>query len=155
MRTAALLAFVAAALYAKADDPWGLEHKDAYDVLKVPFDASREQIKQAYKARSKELHPDKLRKSDNEPFRQLRKAYDIVGFPRSKKKYDKEARKRHKHAPRRARRTRSRRTWRATESPSMSWWDGWRAAARCCWTRPWCRGTARTRRGSRWTGTCG
>ena len=104
MRTA-LLAFVGAALYAKADDPWGLEHKDAYDVLKVPFDASREQIKQAYKARSKELHPDKLRKSDNEPFRQLRKAYDIVGFPRSKKKYDKEARKRHKHAPRRAENT--------------------------------------------------
>ena len=93
------------ALLAKADDPWGLEHKDAYDVLKVPFDASREQIKQAYKARSKELHPDKLRKSDNEPSGQLRKAYDIVGFPRSKKKYDKEARKRHKHAPRRAENT--------------------------------------------------
>ena len=51
-----VLLYAAAAL-AKADDPWGLEHKDAYDVLKVPFDASREQIKQAYKARSKELHP--------------------------------------------------------------------------------------------------
>ena len=101
----AVLVYAAAALLAKADDPWGLEHKDAYDVLKVPFDASREQIKQAYKARSKELHPDKLRKSDNEPFRQLRKAYDIVGFPRSKKKYDKEARKRHKQAPRRAENT--------------------------------------------------
>ncbi len=30
MRT--LLLYAAAALYAKADDPWGLEHKDAYDV---------------------------------------------------------------------------------------------------------------------------
>ena len=104
MRTA-LLAFVGAALYAKAEDPWGLDHADAYDVLEVPFDASREQIRQAYKARSKELHPDKLRKSDNEPFRQLRKAYDIVGYARSKKKYDKEARKRHKQAPRRAENT--------------------------------------------------
>ena len=46
-----LLCVAAAALYAKADDPWGLEHKDAYDVLKVPFDASREQIRKAYKAR--------------------------------------------------------------------------------------------------------
>ena len=105
MRTA-LLAF-GAALYAKADDPWGLDHADAYDVLDVPFDASREQIRQAYKARSKELHPDKLRRrgQSSKAFLELRKAYDIVGFPRSKKKYDKEARKRHKHAPRRAENT--------------------------------------------------
>ena len=94
-----------AALYAKADDPWGLDHADAYDVLDVPFDASREQIRQAYKARSKELHPDKLRGQSSKAFLELRKAYDIVGFPRSKKKYDKEARKRHKHAPRRAENT--------------------------------------------------
>ena len=103
MRT--LLLCSAAALYAKADDPWGLEHKDAYDVLKVPFDASREQIRKAYKARSKELHPDKLRLRNSEAFVQLRKAYDIVGYARSKKKYDKEARKRHKQAPRRAENT--------------------------------------------------
>ena len=95
----------AAALLVKADDPWGLEHKDAYDVLKVPFDASREQIRKAYKARSKELHPDKLRLRNSEAFVQLRKAYDIVGYARSKKKYDKEARKRHKQAPRRAENT--------------------------------------------------
>ena len=96
-----LLCVAAAALYAKADDPWGLEHKDAYDVLKVPFDASREQIRKAYKARSKELHPDKLRLRNSEAFVQLRKAYDTVGYHSSKKKkYDKEARKRHKHAPR-------------------------------------------------------
>ena len=101
------MAFVGAALYAKADDPWGLDHADAYDVLDVPFDASREQIRQAYKARSKELHPDKLRRrgQSSKAFLELRKAYDIVGFPRSKKKYDKEARKRHKHAPRRAENT--------------------------------------------------
>ena len=41
MRT--LLLYAAAALLAKADDPWGLDHADAYDVLDVPFDASREQ----------------------------------------------------------------------------------------------------------------
>ena len=104
MRT--LLLCAAAALCAKADDPWGLEHKDAYDVLKVPFDASREQIKKAYYARSKELHPDKLRRStQSKPFQQLRRAYDIVYYPKTKKKYDKEARKRHKHAPRRAENT--------------------------------------------------
>lgn len=100
-----LLCVAATALLAKADDPWGLEHKDAYDVLKVPFDASREQIRKAYKARSKELHPDKLRLRNSEAFVQLRKAYDIVGYARSKKKYDKEARKRHKQAPRRAENT--------------------------------------------------
>ena len=64
----ALLCVAGAALYAKADDPWGLDHADAYDVLDVPFDASREQIRQAYKARSKQLHPDKLRARPSEGF---------------------------------------------------------------------------------------
>ena len=69
----AVLLYAAAALYAKADDPWGLEHKGAYDVLKVPPDA-RASRSEGLQSRSKELHPDKLRLRNSAAFVQLRKA---------------------------------------------------------------------------------
>lgn len=87
-------------LLVRADDPFGLDHTDAYDVLGVPFDASRAQIKQAYKTMSKRLHPDKLRSRQSEPFRRVKKARDILYDPRSRKLYNRDAKRRHRHSSR-------------------------------------------------------
>ncbi len=64
--------------------------RDPYDVLGVPKSASADQIKQAYRKLSKELHPDKHKgdKAAEEKFKEVNKAYEILSDPQKKQAFD-------------------------------------------------------------------
>ena len=52
-------------------------HWDHYAVLAVPVDFSKEQIRKVYRARSKEMHPDKQGGSDA-AFQRVAEAYQVA-----------------------------------------------------------------------------
>ena len=60
-------------------------------VLQVPFDATQSEIKKAYRLQSKQSHPDKSNDSGT-AFLTLRRAYDVVGNKKLRRKYDQRAR---------------------------------------------------------------
>jgi DnaJ-class molecular chaperone len=65
--------------------------EDPYKVLGVARDAPDEEIRRAYRKLAKELHPDlnpKNRVSAEEQFKKVSAAYDIVGDPEKRKRYD-------------------------------------------------------------------
>lgn len=57
-----------------------------YEILGIGKDTSLEDIKKAYKSRSKELHPDTGGNADS--FAGLKKAFDILTDPAKRKLYD-------------------------------------------------------------------
>ena len=63
---------------------------DYYGVLRVPKTATAAEIKDAYRLRAKELHPDKNRANDaTVRFQQLQEAYSVLGSPERRALYDK------------------------------------------------------------------
>ncbi len=64
--------------------------KDFYAVLGLSKDASPEDIKKAYRAMSKEWHPDKHKgdKAAEEKFKEINQAYEALNDPEKKKMYD-------------------------------------------------------------------
>ncbi|HEU4513201.1 MAG TPA: molecular chaperone DnaJ [Nocardioidaceae bacterium] len=64
--------------------------KDFYKVLGVSKDASADEIKKAYRKLARANHPDSHPgdKSAEERFKQIAEAYDVVGNPEKRKKYD-------------------------------------------------------------------
>lgn len=64
--------------------------RDPYDVLGLSKGASSEEAKRAYRRLSKEWHPDKHRgeKRAEEHFKEINEAYEILGDPEKKRKYD-------------------------------------------------------------------
>eukprot|EP00760_Papus_ankaliazontas_P037626 PhM_4_TR8627/c0_g1_i1/m.13577 len=54
---------------------------DWYGVLKVPHDATERELKNAYHRRCLDTHPDKDPNRDDGPFKQVVKAYDVLGNP--------------------------------------------------------------------------
>lgn len=63
---------------------------DFYGVLRVPKAASLEDIKDAYRQRAKELHPDRNKANDaTARFQQLQEAYSVLGSPERRELYDK------------------------------------------------------------------
>ena len=65
--------------------------EDPYKVLGVARDASDEEIRRTYRKLAKELHPDlnpSNRVAAEEKFKKVSAAYDIVGDPEKRKKYD-------------------------------------------------------------------
>ena len=60
--------------------------KDLYDILEVETDASPEEIKQAYKDRSKSTHPD--RGGTDQAFNEVNKAYMVLKNPAKRQRYD-------------------------------------------------------------------
>src|SRR5688572_23443543 len=64
--------------------------RDPYEALGVKSDASAEEIKKAYRKLAKKYHPDSTGgdKSKEDRFKEVSTAYDILGDPDKRAKYD-------------------------------------------------------------------
>lgn len=63
--------------------------KDYYHILKIPSSASTDEIRKAYRQLALLLHPDKNSSPGaSEAFIDIIEAYEILGNPASRKKYD-------------------------------------------------------------------
>jgi DnaJ-class molecular chaperone len=64
---------------------------DPYEVLGVAKDASAEDVRKAYRALAKKLHPDLNpgNKATEEKFKDVSAAYDLIGDPEKRARYDK------------------------------------------------------------------
>ena len=67
-----------------------VEFKDYYATLGVPRDASDEDIKKAFRKLARQYHPDvaKDKKAAEEKFKEINEAYEVLGDPQRRKKYD-------------------------------------------------------------------
>jgi DnaJ-class molecular chaperone len=65
-------------------------YKDYYEVLGVPRTASDVDIKKAFRKLAREYHPDvaKNKKQAEEKFKEINEAYEVLGDPPKRKKYD-------------------------------------------------------------------
>jgi curved DNA-binding protein len=67
-----------------------VQYKDYYEVLGVPRTASEADIKKAFRKLAREHHPDvaKNKKQAEEKFKEVNEAYEVLGDPAKRKKYD-------------------------------------------------------------------
>ena len=68
-----------------------VEFKDYYETLGVAKDASAEEIKRAFRKLAMQYHPDKAKgdkKRAEEKFKEINEAYEVLGDPAKRKKYD-------------------------------------------------------------------
>jgi curved DNA-binding protein len=67
-----------------------VEFKDYYKVLGVPRKASHEEIKKAFRKLARQYHPDvaKDKKRAEEKFKEINEAYEVLGDPEKRRKYD-------------------------------------------------------------------
>jgi curved DNA-binding protein len=69
-----------------------VEFQDYYTTLGVPRDASEADIKKAFRKLAREHHPDVAKPRDKqaaeEKFKQINEAYDVLGDPEKRRKYD-------------------------------------------------------------------
>lgn len=67
-----------------------VKYKDYYDILGVPRKASDADIKKAFRKLAREHHPDvaKNKKQAEEKFKEINEAYEVLGDPTKRKKYD-------------------------------------------------------------------
>jgi curved DNA-binding protein len=67
-----------------------VQYKDYYKVLGVPRSASEAEIKKAFRKLAREYHPDVARnkKQAEEKFKEVNEAYEVLGDPAKRKKYD-------------------------------------------------------------------
>src|ERR1700732_535256 len=67
-----------------------IEFKDYYKVLGVPRTASQEDIKKAFRKLARQYHPDvaKDKKGGEARFKEINEAYEVLGDPANRAKYD-------------------------------------------------------------------
>ena len=67
-----------------------VQYKDYYKSLGVSRDASDADIKKAFRKLAREYHPDvaKDKKKAEERFKEINEAYEVLGDPAKRKKYD-------------------------------------------------------------------
>jgi curved DNA-binding protein len=67
-----------------------MDHKNPYEILGVPRDASQNDIKRAYRRLAKELHPDRNpgNKAAEAKFKEVQAAYEVLGDPQRRAQYD-------------------------------------------------------------------
>src|SRR5260370_11200522 len=67
-----------------------VECKDYYKILGVPRDASAEDIKKTFRKLARQYHPDvaKVKKGAEEKFKEINEAYEVLGDPENRRKYD-------------------------------------------------------------------
>jgi curved DNA-binding protein len=67
-----------------------VEFKDYYKILGVPRNASPEDIKKAFRKLARQYHPDvaKDKKNAEEKFKEINEAYEVLGDPQNRSKYD-------------------------------------------------------------------
>jgi len=61
--------------------------EDYYNVLEVPETANADEIKKAYRKKSKEFHPD-VNPDGESQFKKIAEAYDVLSNPDKKQRYD-------------------------------------------------------------------
>lgn len=72
--------------------------KDYYEVLGVDEDATRQEIRSAYRRRAKECHPD-CADVGGAPFRALQEAYEVLSDPSRRQAYDRQQAERRRPVP--------------------------------------------------------
>ncbi|HVN69378.1 MAG TPA: DnaJ C-terminal domain-containing protein [Candidatus Binatia bacterium] len=68
-----------------------MNFKDYYSILGVPKNAAEKDIKSAYRKLARKWHPDanlKSPKEAEEKFKEISEAYEVLGDPEKRKKYD-------------------------------------------------------------------
>src|SRR5437016_89934 len=67
-----------------------VRYKDYYEILGVPRTATEGEIKKAFRKLAREYHPDVARnkKQAEEKFKEINEAYEVLGDPAKRKKYD-------------------------------------------------------------------
>src|ERR1043165_2164676 len=67
-----------------------VKYRDYYEILGVPRTASDADIKKAFRKLAREHHPDvaKNKKQAEEKFKEINEAYEVLGDPTKRKKYD-------------------------------------------------------------------
>jgi curved DNA-binding protein len=68
----------------------GVQYKDYYKTLGVPREASEIELKKSFRKLAREFHPDvaKDKKKAEEKFKEINEAYEVLGDPAKRKKYD-------------------------------------------------------------------